>query len=183
MATRAEDVEKRSPTHERAFEELFRSYYPVIVSAAYNRLSRLDDAEDVAAEVFSIAWRNRSQSSSVYTLAWLYGTLRNVVGNEYRRRDRAARRVEKLANTAADPISDPTMSDEGREVRRVVARLEPADRELIWMAYWEDLTREEMAEILGCTHATVRVRLFRARRRLKVALEAYDTDLASEQPS
>jgi RNA polymerase sigma-70 factor (ECF subfamily) len=83
----------RSPaaTVARSFEDLFREYHSVILTAAFNRLNDLGDAENVTADVFTAAWRHRSEHETVFTLPWLYVALRNVVGNEYRRRSRAAR--------------------------------------------------------------------------------------------
>jgi len=170
-------------THERAFDELFRAHHRAILQAAYHRLNNVRDAEDAAAEVFSVAWRQRANAPAIYTLPWLYGVLRNVVGVEYRRRDRARVNGAAAATPAAtlDEDSDDSAAtaeaamaaaDIARDVRRAVASLHPNDRELIWMAYWEDLSRTEMAEIFGCSHAAVRVRLLRARHRLKAALDA-----------
>ncbi|WP_395245554.1 RNA polymerase sigma factor [Agromyces sp. MMS24-K17] len=153
---------------EREFADLFRTYHSVIVRAAFNRLSDRSDAEDAAAEVFALAWRRRGESEGVLTIAWLYATLRNVVGNQYRGRQRHARRVEN-AQTASD-IAAFDSRDEVLDMRAAVSRLEPVDRELIWMAYWEDLSREEIAQVLGCTPAALRVRLHRARKRLAEAL-------------
>ena len=59
-------------------------------------------------------------------------------------------------------------------LRQVVSNLRPDDRELIWMAYWEELTREEMAEIVGCSLPAVKVRLLRARERLRTLLESHE---------
>lgn len=151
-----------------AFQELFRTYHPVIVAAAFNRLSDVSDAEDAAAEVFAQAWRRRDAATHVFTIEWLYATLRNVVGNHYRGRLRHRRRVERA--TGHHPIQVESVSDADLDVRAAVNRLDPADRELIWMAYWEDLSREEIARILGCTPATLRVRLHRARKKLQDAL-------------
>ncbi|MFC9559422.1 RNA polymerase sigma factor [Agromyces sp. NPDC056965] len=161
-------------THERAFDELFRAHHRTIVQAAYHRLSNVRDAEDAAAEVFSVAWRQRASAPGIYTLPWLYGVLRNVVGVEYRRRDRARVGAAASAETgrAEDDSADVDAGDAARDVRRAVASLALSDRELIWMAYWEDLSRTEMAEIVGISHASLRVRLLRARHRLKVALDA-----------
>ena len=106
-------------------------------------------------------------------MAWLYSILRNVVGNEYRRRTRADKRSERVASELLAfpdlPKAASHLSDQ-LEVREAVAALSPSDRELIWMAYWEELTREEMAEVLDCSTASVRVQLHRARGRLKVML-------------
>ncbi|WP_400997823.1 RNA polymerase sigma factor [Agromyces sp. GXQ0307] len=151
-----------------AFQELFRTYHPVIVAAAFNRLSDVSDAQDAAAEVFAQAWRRRDAADHVFTIEWLYVTLRNVVGNHYRSRARHLRRIEQAGRhhpTLVDGASDAVL-----DVRAAVNRLELADRELIWMAYWEDLSREEIARILGCTPATLRVRLHRARKKLQDAL-------------
>ncbi|GAA2463071.1 RNA polymerase sigma factor [Agromyces soli] len=159
---------QRPADGEREFEELFRTYHAVIVAAAFNRLSDRTDAEDAAAEVFALAWRRRDDASQVFTLAWLYATLRNVVGNTYRGRTRRQRRAER-AELELEGVPE-LASEEVLEVRLAVNRLDEADREVIWMAYWEDLSREEMAEILGCSAATLRVRLHRARRRLEQLL-------------
>ena len=94
-------------------------------------------------------------------LAWVYGIVRNVVGNEYRRVERAGALARRLLPA---PIVDSTSSTHRvLEVRRTLLSLRPADRELLFMAYWEDLTPAEMAAILGCTLATLAVRLNRAR--------------------
>ena len=151
-----------------AFQELFRTYHPVIVAAAFNRLSDVSDAEDAAAEVFAQAWRRRDAADHVFTIEWLYVTLRNVVGNHYRSRARHLRRIEQAGRHHPTPVDG--ASDAVLDVRAAVNRLEPADRELIWMAYLEDLSREEIARILGCTPATLRVRLHRARKKLQDTL-------------
>jgi predicted DNA-binding protein (UPF0251 family) len=51
-------------------------------------------------------------------------------------------------------------------VMAALARLEEADRELITLVAWEGLDRDQIATMLGCSRATIRVRLHRARRRL-----------------
>lgn len=78
------------------FEGFFRGYHSVILAAAFNRLNDLGAAEDVAAEVFAVAWRRRNDfPDAPLTLPWLYATLRNVVGNELRRRKRTRRREQR----------------------------------------------------------------------------------------
>lgn len=158
---------------ERAFEDLFRTYHSVIVAAAFNRLSDVSDAEDAAAEVFAQAWRRREEAEHVFTIAWLYSTLRNVVGNQYRGRARHARRVVRAGDRSREVVDD--ARDDVLDVRAAVNRLDPPDRELIWMAYWEDLSREEIAQILGCTPTTLRVRLHRARKKLAEVLDSSPT--------
>lgn len=154
------------------FRNLFHTNYSTIFTAAYNRLNDHEGAEDAAAEVFRIAWARSEKRGGVPSLAWLYSTLRHVVGNEYQRRERTRRRhvqIDSEMRVHQQPHDERTSEDQ--ELRALIASLKESDRELIWMAYWEDLTREEMAEILGCSVPAVRTKLVRARKRLKTLID------------
>jgi len=151
-----------------AFAVTFREWYPLILTTCERRLGDHTAAEDAAAEVFRIAWQ-KFQDGVEPTLPWLYGVARNVVGTEYRRTSRAAalmRRAEGEGLVAAQP-DDPR----GLEVRIALAALRPADRELLFMTYWEDLNPDEVAAILEIKVATVWMRLTRARAALKKQLD------------
>lgn len=155
------------------YSVFYDAHYRRILRAAFNRVDDLDEAEDLTAEVFITAWRHRDDADMVFRLPWLYSTLRNHIGSEYRRRARAARRVERVGGELVDPdqFAD---SERSITVRRAIAVLDPIDRELIWLAYWDELPRDEIASILGYNSATLRVRLMRARRRLARALAHLD---------
>lgn len=159
---------------ECAFDELFRAHHSLLVTAAFNRLSNLEDAEEAVAEVYVAAWRHRDNHVVTFTLPWLYATLRNIVGNEYRRRNRAGRREIRLITEPFPQVAAPQFDDDAATVRRIISGMRPGDRELLWMAYWEELTGDEMAAILGCSRSAVKVRLLRARGRLRVLLAAHD---------
>jgi RNA polymerase sigma factor (sigma-70 family) len=59
---------------------------------------------------------------------------------------------------------------EGRRVAEAVSRLKPTDREIVRLDAWEDLTREEISEVMGMTRAAVDQRIHRAYERLSLAL-------------
>ena len=151
------------------FVAFYDRYYGVILAVAQQRLGGLADAEDVAAEVFRVAWSHYRDAGEL-ELPWVYQTLRNMVGHEYRRRSRGLRSLD-------DELFDLVAADERGEtldavlVRQSIAALAADDREILFMTYWEDLTTSEISQILGCSAAAVRVRLFRARRRLGVRLQ------------
>ena len=150
-----------------AFTAFYRHYYRLILTVAQQRLPSLFDAEDVTGEVFRIAWKHHSDGNEL-TLPWLYLVLRNVIGNEYRRTARADQFSQRFGPTMLDSMVE--QNDDALEMRRTLLLLPVADRELIYMTYWEDLTGQEIAAILGCSPVTVRVRLMRARKRLKALL-------------
>ena len=142
------------------FVAFYDRYYGVVLRIAQQRLGGLADAEDVTSEVFRVAWTHYKSTGSV-ELPWVYQTLRNMVGHEYRRRSRG---VGSLDDELLDLIASDTKSIELDVVlvRRQMDGLSSEDREILFMTYWEDLTTVEMAQILGCSAAAVRVRLFRA---------------------
>ena len=158
------------------FEEFYRRYRRLIVTVAHQRLGALADAEDAASEVFRVAAARYAQGEEL-TLPWLYQTLRNVVGHEYRRRERAT----ALTNKAAAMTFDETLaeaSDDNVTIRLAMRSLPEAEKELLYMAYWEDLTGPEIAEILNCSPVAARIRLVRARRHLREVLgEASQTEM------
>jgi RNA polymerase sigma-70 factor (ECF subfamily) len=146
------------------FAEFYRANYSLILTTCERRLSDRKAAEDAAAEAFRVAWE-RAKAGKELTLPWLYVVARNLVGREYRR----VRRMPSHFLVPAEPEGSAS-SDRALEVRAALARLKPAERELLFMAYWEDLTPDEMAEILGCSVPTLWVRLNRARTSLRQRL-------------
>lgn len=152
-----------------AFVEFYGRYYGVILRIAQQRLGGLTDAEDVTSEVFRVAWTHYKSTGSI-ELRWTYQTLRNVVGHEYRRRSRDVGSLdEETLNLIA---SNPEIGELDEVLVRVqLSALASEDREILFMAYWEDLTTAEISQILDCSAAAVRVRLFRARRRLRLRLK------------
>jgi RNA polymerase sigma factor (sigma-70 family) len=145
------------------FATFYRANYSLILTTCERRLSDLKSAEDATAEVFRVAWE-RFRAGQELSLPWLYGVARNIVGREYRRSRRTWQLIEAaaLAERAGMPAPDRAL-----EVRSAVAQLRRADRELLFMAYWEDLAPIEMAQILGCSVPALWVRLNRARAALR----------------
>ena len=82
-------------------------------------------------------------------------------------------RLVESFDPAAFDLLDPT--EDTSELARAFAALSESDRELLSLEAWEGLTREEIAVALGTNRATVRLRLHRARRRLRDALAPTQT--------
>lgn len=136
-------------------------------------------AEDVAAETFRITWAHH-QSGGDLSLPWVYKVLRNIIGNEYQRVARSTELFSRIGGLSGDSSYRMETAD-ALDVRRALAGLRETDREILYMAYWEDLTRAEIASILGISTVTVRVRLLRARQTLKALLYNAVEDAHSEE--
>jgi len=155
-----------------SFTDFYRQHYRLILTVAQQRLGGHSDAEDITAEVFRIAWMHDADGHEL-TLRWAYQVLRNVIGNEYRRVARGAKLTDRTSAAFLEHLVE-SATDDALAVRRAIEDLPPDDREMLSMAYWEDLTGQEIASILGCSAVTARVRLLRARRKLKTLLNSED---------
>lgn len=157
-----------------SFPVFYERHYSLLLGVAQRRLVGLSSAEDMVAEAFAIAWR-RYHDGDELTLPWLYQVLRNLIGNEYRRLARS-RDLVKRAGAVLDMNVVEFVSDEAIDVRRLLRELAVEEREIIYMAYWEDLSRTEIAAILGCSTTAVRLRLMRARNRFKELADDAEKD-------
>jgi RNA polymerase sigma factor (sigma-70 family) len=142
----------------------------------FRRTADRELAEDLTSVVFLEAWRRRdkAQLGADTELPWLYGVAANVVRNQWRkqRRYRAAlarlprpRDEADLAQDAIDHLADQ------EQMRLVVARLQTLpqiEQDVLTLCAWEDLTPKEAAIALGVPESTVRTRLHRARKRLRL---------------
>lgn len=157
-----------TPDRRRRFEDLYDRHVAVV--AAY-LLRRTDPttADDVLAETMLVAWR-RLDDVPADAAPWLIAIARRQLANARRGTRRRASLAERLAREPAPAGDTPAPADPA--VAAALAALSPADREILRLLAWDDLEGDEIARVLGCSRATVRVRLHRARRRFIAALEA-----------
>ena len=154
------------------FEVLFRAHYSSVLAYAMRRIDR-QQAEDVVAETFAVAWR-RLPVVPDDELPWLYGVARRTIANQRRGNRRRAALILRLGREA--PSADRPAVADGIADREAVAaalgRLSERDREALRLVAWEGLERERAARAAGCSTGAFAVRLHRARRRLVKELAA-----------
>jgi RNA polymerase sigma factor (sigma-70 family) len=159
-----------------SFERFYRQHYSLILSVAHQRLGVFGDAEDATAETFRIAW-DYYQCGNELTLAWTYQVLRNVIGNQYRSRRRREALKVKIAQLEIEPTGEfASLAEDRIAILKAMTELSEPEQELLRMAYWEDFSGKEIAEILNCSPTAARIRLTRARKHL-LAILAADKEL------
>lgn len=161
-----------------SFHAFYSRYHSLLLGVAQQRLVGMSSAEDVVAETFAIAWSHHREGRNL-TLPWLYQVLRNLIGNEYQRASRATDLVDRMGASLGSNVVEFAV-DEAMSLRALIRELPDEDRDLIYMAYWEDLSRNELAAILGCSSTAVRLRLMRAKRRLKALVDSSDSGSGRE---
>ncbi|HET8752420.1 MAG TPA: sigma factor-like helix-turn-helix DNA-binding protein [Gaiellaceae bacterium] len=155
-----------SNTDRRPAEERFREVFAHLGAVtAYARRRGSRDADGIAAEAMSIAWRRLADVPRDDPLPWLYATARNLLLAERRAASRTA------AVGSEPPAPAPELQELDPPLDRALRSLGPADREALLLVAWEDLAPTQAAHALGLNPTAFRVRLLRARRRLRAALE------------
>jgi len=150
---------------------------------AYHLLGNLDDAEDVCQEVCLRCWRHRGKfRGDAAPLTWLYRITVNVCQSKLKKRqmcpyvlfadlaDEQAKWLE--ARWEAGETFEDRLSDEVSRVQRALAELPSHSRQLLEWRYGEDLSPAEIAQRLGCSAESARVRLHRARQAFKKKYKA-----------
>lgn len=150
------------------FDTLFADHHRPILAYAMRRTPTLADAEDVAAETFTIAWR-KLDAVPADALPWLYAVARRVVAN-HRRGNGRRERLSALFRVADVPTPLRAGEDHDGPAFAALASLPPADQEVLRLVAWEDLGNQEIAAVLGVTPNAVAIRLHRARARFADAL-------------
>jgi RNA polymerase sigma factor (sigma-70 family) len=154
------------------FEAVYTETYERILGYAVRRCDSPDDAADVVAETFAIAWqRVDTLPAGDEARLWLYGVARNVLANHHRRQVRHRHRSVTLDTDVADLYGfSPEGSVELSAIAKEFRALAEDDQELISLVAWEGLDHGQIAKVLGCSRNAVRIRLHRARKRLSKAL-------------
>ena len=137
-------------------------------------------AEDLISEVFLDIWRQagkfegRSAAST-----WMLSIARFKALSALRRRpeeeldDETAERIEDHAD---DPETALAKKDTGAALRQCLTRLSAEHREIIDLVYYHEKSVEEVAEIVGIPEATVKTRVFYARKKLSELLKEQGID-------
>ncbi|HEX7275786.1 MAG TPA: sigma-70 family RNA polymerase sigma factor [Acidimicrobiales bacterium] len=157
------------------FRQLYEAYYGSVSAYARRRLPDGDLAQDAVSETFLVAWRRLSDvPAGSDTLPWLYGVARRVIANQRRGSQRRAELSNRLAREwlpGREVEAGVLFDDERRAVLSALVRLREGDQEILRLSVWEELSHREIGLVVGCSEATVAVRLHRARNRLGREIE------------
>jgi len=174
---------ERSRQEPEQFALLFRRHADGLSRYVTRRLGQ-QNAEDIVAEVFLTAFRQRDRfdPSRADARPWLHGIAANLIRRHHRDETRWLRALER---TGVDPVADSaadlaearlTADAAARAVAAAVAALGPQQRDVVLLITWAGLTYDQAAEALGIPEGTVRSRMNRARSRLRAALAEFRPD-------
>ena len=158
-------------------EEAFRAFYDRTARVLHAYLSRVTGdsqlADDLLQDTYYRFLRSRTNyESEVHRRNALFHIASNLVRDTFRRRRTTPAIVEATDVELGDGASG-ARAERRTDVRRAFKRLRPRDRELLWLAYAQGSTHQEIADTLGLKTGSIKLMLFRARRRLADLLRGH----------
>jgi RNA polymerase sigma factor (sigma-70 family) len=174
-------------TDPELFEVFYREHVEDLQGFVARRVGNRERAADLTAEIFlaAIDSAHRYRPRRGTPKAWLYGIARALVANDGRRRGRERAREERFRGSALLNEEDAARMDaridaaaQSRRLYTAMDRLSEDERAVMELVAIDELTVAEAAAAAGVRPVTARVRLHRARRKLRADLEP-----AADQPN
>ncbi len=159
-----------------AYHTLMKRHYRTVEKFAYQCGVYEDDIPDVTQEVFIKLFRFLHQFNREQFTTWLYKITLNTARDYYRKEKREANKKGKLSTYTAQVVSPSSESrvllfEEDRELHQAILALDENYRMPLILFYFQELSYEQMSEVLNISMSTVKTRLFRAREKLKMGME------------
>ena len=160
------------------FVHLYDKYFDQIYRYVYRRVSDKVIVHDLVSQTFydalshlqSYEWRGYPFSS------WLYKIAHNNVLKWYREQSKAQMvgldEVAELTDHSVDHQRDVLRKEDQSEVQRVLAQLDPEEREIIRLKFFEEVSNIEIAEIMGLSANHIGVKVYRTLKKVKQLLKS-----------
>jgi RNA polymerase sigma-70 factor (ECF subfamily) len=153
---------------EATFAAFHARWTPALRAYVYRVVGNAADTDDIVQEAFLRMLRaNVPADDEEHWRRYLYRVASNLIVDRWRHR-----KFEQAAEMKQDPASIEPDYENAATVAQIFSELKPRERALLWLAYVEGESHEEIAASLGVGRRGVRVMLFRARRRLRDLLHA-----------
>jgi len=152
-----------APAMPASFEALFRREYSRVVAIAYRVVRDVDEAEDVAQDVF-VSFYRKHPADAGYAPAWLHAAAAHTALNVIRSRERRGRRETADAvarDVPVDPAQQAEDAETRAEVRGALARIDERAAALLALRY-SGLSYDEIAAALGLRRSSIGTMLRRA---------------------
>jgi RNA polymerase sigma factor (sigma-70 family) len=163
---------------DNAARELIHQLYPLVAKIVRGYRPRRTAEEDLAQMIFVKVFQNLAQYSGKVPIShWVSRIAVNTCRNqlqaekarpELRHADLSEEQVAMLENLASDDVLSPDRKLAARDlVEKLLAMLKPGERLVIDMLYLQERSVAEVQKLTGWTAATIKIRAFRARQKLR----------------
>jgi RNA polymerase sigma-70 factor (ECF subfamily) len=162
---------------EDRFREIVTRYQGRVVNYLYRLLRNLDEAHDLAQDVFLRIYRALDRFDSNYRFStWLFRVAQNAAIDRIRKRRLRMVSLHRPESEDAGPYGDLRNRERGEAISQAIDELADEYRELIVLRHFGELSYEEIAQLKEMPLGTVKNKLFRGRQMLKGRLADFLTD-------
>lgn len=165
----------------QAFHELIERHILSVERFAFQIGVSANDVEDVTQEVFIRVYRFLKQYSGKTFTTWLYKITLNVARDYYKKAKRNHEKLDLLARESSlieeNLKLEMFMNEEDEKLHLLIQQLDDKYKLPLILYYFQDQKIKEISTILSLPVSTVKTRLFRARAKLKKALQANGGDV------
>ena len=155
---------KKRDVIEQLLLENYNKYYRLACSYVHND----EDAGDIVQNGAYKAILNSDRLEKVeYAETWIYRIMMNEIFSKYREKETLPIHEISFEKGKEDEY-------ENVDLKKAINSLEKEDRAVVVLRYYEDMKLEDIAKVLGENLSTVKSRLYRSMRKLKLQLEPYD---------
>lgn len=156
-----------------SFSQLVEKYSHLAFSLAMKILNQREDAEEAAQDAFIKAYHslNSFQRGSTFK-TWFFRIVYNTSISSLRRRKTVEVRIENInfsddeIQATEDAVGNLNRDDRQKYLGMGLERLDPEERALLKLYYYDDFSMEEIGVIAGLTVSNVKVKIYRSRKRL-----------------
>lgn len=159
-----------------ALSRAYARFGPLVFTIALQTLRNQADAEDVTQQVFVAAWRGRTtfNANRGSLAAWLVGITRHAVTDVLRARGRENDALQQAAGAGPGALPDTDQIINRVVLADELSRLGDPQRDIMRLAFYTDLTHEQIASKLGLPLGTVKSHIRRSLLRLRARMEIGD---------
>ena len=157
-----------------AYGEIYKKYFQKIYRYCKINLKNEESAKDICQESFVKAWKkikdfNTDGQWSIQ--AFLFTIARNLIIDHARKKKEYNLEEFEELSTKEDLYEDLDRKQDIQKVRIALSKLEDTEKQIVILRYFEEMSSQEVAQILGVTDGAIRVRIFRVMQKLKEILE------------
>ncbi len=189
--------EPSAPPLQGSYDELVRTYGKRVLSIAYDYLKDYDLAQDVAQEVFIRVWQKGAAFRARASLfSWIYRITVNLAIDHLRKAKSRGklsaeqgdyvgiyRSEQQSGSTAMVPDAGMDRGHLRERIDRALEVLSANQKQAFVLRYYQEMSIEEIAGIMGCKESTVRQHLFRASHKLRDELQDLAEHLSGHTPA
>ncbi|MBN1973301.1 MAG: sigma-70 family RNA polymerase sigma factor [Sedimentisphaerales bacterium] len=154
-----------------AFEQLFELYQPRL-KYYVRRLNSNSETDDILQDIWIKVFRKirKLKENSSFPI-WLYRIARNEVFLRFRQNEKFVELPEETEHPECKEDNYEFSAEDAQKLHNALNKIQPYHREVLTLSFIEQMTYEQIAEVIGCNIGTVRSRIFYAKQSLRKEME------------